>query len=157
MVTSYGLMVKKIFISIVALLALGACESSNIVNPVPNYPVSMELNILGEFPNFTQANIGAHMEFVTPRFPTERIGYSGVLVFVNFNEQYSAFDLCCPHCLERFMPLEVEGLFAVCPICGEEYDLTYGYGVPTQGIAKNYLKTYKTNYNPATGKLVIYN
>ncbi|MBP5290861.1 MAG: hypothetical protein J6Y76_05545 [Paludibacteraceae bacterium] len=150
-------MVKKTIIAMAALLVLGACESPSIVNPVPNYPVSMELNILGEFPNFTQANIGAHMEFTAPRFPNERIGYAGVLVFVNFNEQYSAFDLCCPHCLERFTPLLVDGIFATCPICGEQYDLSYGYGVPTQGIAKNYLKTYKSNYNAATGKLVIYN
>ncbi|MBO4622224.1 MAG: hypothetical protein J5635_06115 [Paludibacteraceae bacterium] len=150
-------MVKKTIIAIVALLVLGACENPGLVNPVPNYPVSMELNILGEFPTFTQSNIGAHMEFLTPRFPTERVGYSGVLVFVNFNEQYSAFDLCCPHCVQRYQPLEVNGIFAVCPVCGEEYDLSYGYGVPTKGIAENYLKTYKTNYNSATGKLVIYN
>ena len=76
-------MVKKTIIAMAALLVLGACESPSIVNPVPNYPVSMELNILGEFPNFTQANIGAHMEFTAPRFPNERIGYAGVLVFVN--------------------------------------------------------------------------
>ena len=117
----------------------------------------MELNILGEYPNFTSSNIGAHMEFVVPRFPTERVGYAGVLLFVNFNEQYSAFDLCCPHCVERYHPIEVNGMFAVCPVCGEEYDLSYGYGVPTQGIAKNYLKTYKCNYNSLTGKLVVYN
>ena len=139
------------------MLVLWACESNSIVNPVPNYPVSLELNILGEFPNFTMSNVGAHLEFTAPRYPNERVGYAGVLAFVNFNEQYSAFDLCCPHCVERFRPIEVNGMYAVCPVCGEEYDLSYGYGVPTKGIAVNYLKTYKCNYNSVTGKLVIYN
>lgn len=147
----------KRFAIILLVAVLGACETPSIVNPVPNYPVSLELNILGEFPHFTMSNIGAHMEFVTPRYPNERVGYSGVLVFVNFNEQYSAFDLCCPHCVERYVPIEVEGMFATCPVCGEEYDLSYGYGVPTKGIAQNYLKAYKWNYNRVTGKLVVYN
>lgn len=145
-------------IAIVALtLVLWACESNSIINPVPNYPVSLELNILGEYPNLTKANVGAYLEITAPRYPTDRVGYAGVLVFVNFNEEYSAFDLCCPHCVERFHPLEVSGMYAVCPLCGEEYDLSYGYGVPTKGIAQNYLKTYKCNYNSLTGKLVVYN
>ena len=148
---------KRVVAIVSVLLLVCACETPSVVNPVPNYPVSMELNILGEDPNCTSSNIGAHMEFVVPRFPTERVGYAGVLLFVNFNEQYSAFDLCCPHCVERYHPIEVNGMFAVCPVCGEEYDLSYGYGVPTQGIAKNYLKTYKCNYNSLTGKLVVYN
>ena len=138
-------------------MLMWACESNSIVNPVPNYPVSMELNIWGEYPNFTTSNVGAHLEFTDKRYPTERVGYAGVLVFVNFNEQYSAFDLCCPHCVERYRPIEVSGMFAVCPVCGEEYDLSYGYGVPTKGIAENYLKPYKCNYNSVTGKLVVYN
>lgn len=146
---------------LIAILTLAvtllACESHSIVNPVPNYPVSMELSILGEYPHFTTANIGAHLTFTTPRYPTERVGYAGLLLFVNFNEAYSAFDLCCPHCVDRFHPIEVDGMYATCPICGEAYDLTYGLGVPTKGIAVNYLKTYKTNYNYLTGKLVIYN
>ena len=134
-----------------------ACESNSIVNPVPNYPVSMELNILGEYPHFTTANIGASLTFTTPRYPTERVGYAGLLLFVNFNEAYCAFDLCCPHCVDRNHPIEVDGIFAKCPLCGEEYDLSYGLGVPSKGIAENYLKTYKSSYNSASGKLVIYN
>ena len=148
---------RRLALITVLLLSLASCESPSIVNPVPNYPVSMELNILGEFPNFTTANIGASMTFLAPRFPTERVGYAGLLLFVNFNEQYSAFDLCCPHCVNRNHPIEVNGIFADCPVCGESYDLSYGLGVPTKNIAKNYLKTYKCNYNRTSGKLVVYN
>lgn len=141
--------------SILLGMTLWACTSNSIVNPVPNYPVSMEVNILAEYPKFTTSNIGASLCFTAPRFPTERVGYAGLLLFVNFNEQYNAFDLCCPNCVLRNKPMEVDGIFAVCPECGEEYDLSYGLGSPTQGIAKNFLKKYKTNYN--NGKLIIYN
>jgi len=147
-------MQRLLSIAMVCLL-MWACESNSIVNPVPNYPVSMELNILGEYPNFTYSNIGAYLTFTSPRYPTERVGYAGLLLFVNFNEAYSAFDLCCPHCLDRNTPLLVDGIFARCPNCGEEYDLSYGLGSPTKGIAENFLKTYKTSYY--NGKLIIYN
>ena len=111
---------RRVFAILSVLVLMWACESNSIVNPVPNYPVSMELNIWGEYPNFTSSNVGAHLEFTDKRYPTDRVGYAGVLVFVNFNEQYSAFDLCCPHCVERYRPIEVSGMFAVCPVCGEE-------------------------------------
>lgn len=148
---------RRLLAFILITVTMLACESKSIVNPVPNYPVSMELNILAEFPHFTQSNIGASLTFTQPRYPTERVGYAGLLIFVNFNEQYSAFDLCCPHCVDRATPIEVDGIFAHCPICGEEYDLSYGLGVPTKKIAENYLRSYRTNFNSATGKLVIVN
>lgn len=148
---------RRLTTCLLSLIAMLACESNSIVNPVPNYPVSMELNILAEYPNFVTSNIGASLTFTAPRYPNERVGYAGLLLFVNFNEQYSAFDLCCPNCVDRFTPIQVDGFYAECPLCGERYDLTYGLGVPTKHIAENYLKTYKTNYNNYNGKLIIYN
>jgi hypothetical protein len=53
----------------------------------------------------------------------------------------------------------VDGLYAICPLCEEEFDLSYGYAIPTKGKTKEAMKKYNTSYrNMATGaQLYIYN
>jgi hypothetical protein len=53
----------------------------------------------------------------------------------------------------------VDGLYAVCETCGEEFDLSYGYGVPTKGITREPMKMYHTSYrNLMTGaQLQVFN
>jgi len=143
-----------------------ACESYSIVNPVPNFPVGMEINILAEYPAFTTANTYAYITFLSPRYATERTGYAGIMVYVAGDMTYHAFDLCCTNCLDQNCPITPDDkhyepkrvgstMYAKCSRCGEEYDLSMGLGVPTKGLAKNYLKSYKTNYS--NGKLTIFN
>jgi nitrite reductase/ring-hydroxylating ferredoxin subunit len=60
---------------------------------------------------------------------------------------YHAADLCCPNCVNKTKPVEVDGLYAVCPICGEAFDLSYGYAFPTKGITKYPLRQYQAIYN----------
>jgi nitrite reductase/ring-hydroxylating ferredoxin subunit len=72
---------------------------------------------------------------------------------------YHAADLCCPNCVKREKPMLVDGLYAICPLCEEEFDLSYGYAIPTKGKTKEAMKKYNTSYrNMATGaQLYIYN
>ena len=39
-------------------------------------------------------------------------------------------------------PVEVDGMFATCPICGEAYDLGSGYATPKKGISNEALRRY---------------
>ena len=60
---------------------------------------------------------------------------------------YHAADMCCPNCVNKTKPVEVDGLYAVCPICGEAFDLSYGYAFPTKGITKYPLRQYQAILN----------
>jgi nitrite reductase/ring-hydroxylating ferredoxin subunit len=84
---------------------------------------------------------------------TDMIGYGGVIVYIDGGGQYNAFDMCCPHCLDPSKPIEMDGFFGVCPICGEAYDLSWGLAVPTQKIATEALRRYPIVN--ASGKLTI--
>ena len=153
---------------IITTILLTGCKDTNWKSSVPDFPVHIEINTrAGMFVNFVPDNVttylivddaGYHLNGINqPLLVTDAWGYAGTVIYIDGVHPYGAYDLCCPHCVERYHPIEVNGMFAVCPVCGEDYDLSYGYGVPTQGIAKNYLKTYKCNYNTVTGKLVVYN
>lgn len=124
--------------------------------PVPSFPVSMDLNIVAEYPLF-DPSFGTlqTMTFTEPRYPYEYVGYGGVLVVTAYDGEYHAFDLCCPHCLHRDSVVEVDGLYAICPLCGEEYDISYGLAVPTKGMSRFALRPFKTYKNG--GHLIIKN
>ena len=79
--------------------------------------------------------------------------------WVGMDNSYHAADLCCPYCVQKNRPLEVDGFFAVCKLCGEHYDISYGIGFPTKGITDEPLKLYNTSYrNMVTGaQLYIFN
>ena len=123
---------------IVLLLVLTACRNSRL-NPVPSYPVYLDLDIQAEYPHFVPANGG----------------YGGVLVVVGLDGKYHAMDLCCPVCLHRDSVVQLDGIYAVCPICGELYDISYGFGLPMRGKSKWALRPY--NCNSGGGHLIIRN
>lgn len=144
----------KKLLPILFLCLLWSCGETTFVSSVPSYPVHMEINILAEYPNFVPTGGIQALTFTSPRYPTERVGYAGLLIYTAFDEHYHACDLCCPKCLLQNRPIEVDGMFARCPNCGEEYDLSYGYGTPTRGISRERLRPYTANY--ANGKLIVY-
>lgn len=140
---------------ILLIMLMWGCENTTFVSSVPYYPVRLELNILAEYPNFVAAGGIQVLEFTSPRYPTESLGYAGIMVYTAFDNRYHACDMCCPNCLKRSEPVHWDnGFYAHCPTCGEDYDISYGYGTPTKGIAKEQLRPYKTAYN--NGKLSIY-
>ena len=159
---------KKIYIFIL-LVVLTACKGTNFSSSVPTMPVRIDISILGEYVHFTPTNAGAYLEFVRPtkKF-TEAYGYAGVVVYVTMDARYVAFDLCCPHCLNPEKPCRMDngpstsgklqtGIYAVCPVCTEAYDLSFGLATPTNKNlkTKEALRQYNASYNSATGILRI--
>lgn len=146
---------KRAFRLILLTALLLSCENTTFISSVPSYPVRMELNILAEYPNFIAAGDVKVLTFTSPRYPTEAVGYAGLLIYTAMDNQYHAADLCCPHCLKRSKPVEWDGGFYMhCPTCGEDYDISYGYGIPVRGIANERLRPYSAAYG--NGKLSIY-
>jgi len=143
------------------LLGLPACnETSYSGSPVPYAPVGYTVNITSEHPNFRKENGYAVLPPVTTkRFEYDYIGYAGLLVWVGMDNEYHAADLCCPHCLSPNKPVEVDGIWAKCPTCEEEFDLSYGYCSPRHGTSKYPLKRYtvQEQYSVAELKLIIRN
>lgn len=141
------------------LSILVACENTNFRSSVPNMPVHYTVHITREHPNFVVENGFQTMVITERRYVEEYIGYSGLLIWVGMDNAYHAADLCCPHCVKKNVPIEIDGLFANCTQCGESYDISYGFGNPTKGITKEALKRYNISYrNLATGaQLYIFN
>ena len=94
-----------------------------------------------------------HGELVLP-LGTNMFGYAGVIVYVSLNG-YDAWDLACPYCagLGRKVPCDIDGIYAVCPHCGEAYDLGGGSGTPRNGISKERLRQY--HVTPSGSKLIV--
>ncbi len=126
------------------LLSFIGCEDTVYRSSVPTYPVEMRLNIAGEYVHFVVDNPGQYLTFTKPRFPNEAIGFAGILVCTGYDRAYYAYDLACPNCLSQSQHLEIDGMFAICPLCGEQYEFYNGIGNPTQGIVRENLRKYQT-------------
>ena len=137
----------KKWLCIGVLFMLLSCENTNNMNPVSYVPVNYTLNITQEYPHFVVDNGYNVMTITKTRFDREYIGYAGLIVWIGMDGQYHAADLCCPHCLLKHKPVEVDGFYAICPECEEHYDLSYGYANPTKGMTKFGLKMYRTILN----------
>ena len=148
------------------LVLCAGCERTNWQSSVPDFPIHFEINTnVGMFVNFVPENVttylivddaGYHLNGITQPLPaTDAFGYAGTVVYIDGFHPYGAYDLCCPHCLNQDNPCRVDGIFAICPLCGEEYDIYSGNGVPTRGISKEPLKQYQATYNAATGKIFV--
>lgn len=153
-----------LILSVFAALLLGACKRYK--NDVPSYPVQMEMNLL-QYPYVTRLVYGGSFQTVSitlyreyylrHTFVNETIdvlrsegsyvGYAGMLVWSDINNEFHACDLCCPHCLDRDMPVQVDGQLAICPKCGEEFNLALGYATPTKGITRQPLRPFQIRYS----------
>lgn len=138
-------MKKWLYIGLVFILL--SCEDTNNMNPVSYVPVNYTLNITQEYPHFVVDNGYNVMTITKTRFDREYIGYAGLVVWIGMDSQYHAADLCCTNCLLKHKPVEVNGIYAICPKCEEWYDLSYGYANPTKGKTKFGLKKYRTILN----------
>lgn len=135
---------KTVYRIVFAVLVLGLTACGNDKRSrVPSYPVQFDIDIVAEYPHFVPANGYQTLTFTKKRYMTDYIGYAGLLVWIDFNQQYQAADLCCPNCLDQHKPLRIDGIFAVCDSCGEKYDLSYGLAVPQKGICDQALRKYE--------------
>ena len=153
-----------LILSVFAALLLGACKRYK--NDVPSYPVQMEMNLL-QYPyatrfvaegGFQTMTISLYRDYYlrhtflnetidVPRREGSYVGYAGMLVWCDIYNEFHACDLCCPHCLDKTMPVEVDGQYAICPKCGEEFNLALGYATPTKGITKQPLRPFQIRYS----------
>lgn len=150
---------KQTSFIIALLLVLSSCEDVNRRSSVPNMPVNYTVYITREHPHFVVENGFQTIAITQKQFLEQYIGYAGLLIWVGMDNAYHAADLCCPHCVQRSKPLTIDGLYAVCKICGEHYDISYGIGYPTKGVSKEALKLYNTVYRnmPTGAQLHIHN
>ena len=146
---------RQLILLLVALL-LSACESFN--SSVPAYPVRASIDTrVGAFVHFQPTNTYSYVtinrdgyffngQYTLPLGATDAYGYGGILVYVipavNEQDAYVAYDLACSNCAEhgRCEPCQMNGMFAECPHCGEQYDLSSGGAWPRNGIAHERLR-----------------
>lgn len=151
---------------IITTILLTGCKDTNWKSSVPDFPVHIEINTrAGMFVNFVPDNVttylivddaGYHLNGINqPLLVTDAWGYAGTVIYIDGVHPYGAYDLCCPHCLKRDKPCQVDGMYAICPECGEQYDIYLGNGVPSRDISKEPLKAYQATYHEGTGKLIV--
>ena len=145
---------------------LAGCQDTTFRSSVPAYPVRISIDTkMGEFVHFQPTALGAYVvanqdgyflngKYVLPFPVTDAYGYGGVVAYVDLYG-YSAYDLACPNCASkgRKTPCEIDGAYAVCPHCGEQYDLMSGTATPQQGLINEALR--RLNVMNADGKLTI--
>ena len=135
-------LVLYIFLLATVCMLTGCKGETVFFSSIPSYPVYLEYDVLAEDPHFVVTNTGAYKTFTEKRYERDAIGFAGIVIFVGFDAQYYAFDMGCPVCLRRKQPVEIDGMFASCPVCGEKYDLSYGFATPSKGISNEALRRY---------------
>lgn len=144
---------------IFALLLCG-CDGPTR-SSVPASPVHFQVNTKTDFIAFTPQNLNAYItlnrdgykmswsEITLPALATDAWGYGGCVLYVSM-VGYVAFDLACPYCAAHGLksPCEMDGIYAVCPECGEEYEIASGYGFPRKGISKEAMRRLNTYVSP---------
>ena len=147
------------------LFLLSGCENTTWQSSVPTYPVHAVIDTRAVFIDFTPENTNAYItvnaegykengRFVLPVTVSDAWGYGGLVAYVSMNG-YVAYDLACPYCAARGKkrPCTMDGMYAVCPECGEQYEIGSGYAVPQKGISHEALRQY--NVLVSDGKITI--
>ena len=122
-------------------LILLACSCSKIETNIPEAPVYLRLDLRYEDKELVGTT--KHKEFTAARKPGEAVGVSGILVVCGLDNNYYAYDLCCPHEAVKNVRIVPNDLCqATCPKCGTVYETGYGAGNPSSGVSKYPLKRY---------------
>jgi len=141
---------KKILFTLPVLflvVILTACDG--YVSSIPDTDVYFKRDI-----NTLQLSpFGAYL-YVTkpgtvPLYAVDRIGFGGLLIYHAQDNIFYAVDLACPkevNANTRISPPDDLGM-CKCETCGEVYDMTFGQGSPTKGIAKEPLRHYTVSFD----------
>jgi len=138
-------MKKKLFrISALFLIVLlTACNG--YVSSIPDMQVYFKRNLDTE----QLTPFGAYMYVTAPVYAVDKIGFGGLLIYHAQDNVYYAVDLACPKEVNahvRISPPDDKGM-CKCETCGEVYDMTFGQGSPTKGIAKEPLRHYTVSFD----------
>jgi len=138
-------MKKKLFRipALFLIVLLSACNG--YVSSIPDTQVyfKRDLNTVQLTP------FGAYMYVTEPVFAVDKIGFGGLLIYHAQDNVYYAVDLACPKEVNahvRISPPNDLGM-CKCDSCGEVYDMTFGQGSPTKGIAKEPLRHYTVSFD----------
>ena len=147
------------------VLSLTSCEGTTFRSSVPMYPVRVEINLKTDFTDLTPENFGTYITvneegykkngtFVKLPSVMDAWGYGGVVVYISLNG-YDAYDLACPNCAlhGKQTSCAIDGFYAVCPDCGEKYDLASGTAAPQKGLVRETLR--RLRIMPSGDKLTI--
>lgn len=137
---------KYLYCIVALMVILSGCDD-NYVSSIPNYPVNLQLNLTSTYPTFKN-NPNSYLLFEKPITVSDRVGFGGVLLYVDFDGDYYAFDLACPYEAKqniKVIPNDDSFGQVVCNTCGSVYNLTSGSGLPKEGPSKEPLKRYRTS------------
>ncbi len=127
---------------VLLFLILSAFSCTKIYeSPIPWAHVYLQLDL--RFEDRDLIGPTRYKVFTSGRKAGESVGYAGIVVICGLDNNYYAFDLCCPHersATVRIEPNEIGQ--GICPQCHTVYDLGYGTGAPTQGVSRSVLRRY---------------
>jgi hypothetical protein len=125
------------------LYCLSGCD--NTVSSIPDRDVYLKRSII----NYSLGTIGNYLYITSPVLAEDRTGFGGLLVIHTLSDEYCAFDLACPHEANADVRIGVPSSMCICKCdsCGEEYDLSSGFGFPTKGISKESLREYTVSFD----------
>lgn len=144
----HSLRVYRLLISLVLISSL-ACARS--VEPsVPSMPVSLTIPLYSA-EHQALLSPGGIALFTRRYSHTDALGYGGLALVRSLIEpRFFAYDLACPYERKASVQLEVDELALRCPSCGSRFEVVYGSGIPTSGLAREPLRQYRTYYEPRT-------
>lgn len=143
---------QQLIIGCISLFTLVGCERTTFRSTVPYAPVHVEINTKTVFTDFLPENLNAYIVvneegykengvFKLPVTYQDAWGYGGIVTYVSM-AGYVAYDLTCPYCYARGVKsaCKMHGIYAVCPECGEEYELGSGMAIPSKGLSHETLR-----------------
>ena len=136
-------MKKKLAILPILFALMAGC--TGYVSSIPDREVYFKRDINTE--NLTP--FGAYMYVTEPVYAVDKIGFGGLLIYHAQDNVFYAVDLACPKEMTynvRISPPDDLGM-CKCQTCGEVYDMTFGQGSPTKGIAKEPLRHYTVSFD----------
>lgn len=120
---------------------------------IPDRAVSVVRNITL---SGTLSDVGGYYYLDSRLNEVDRIGYGGILIYHGKDNSFYAVDLACPHEISQTVKVGRPNELGICKCdsCGEEFDMSFGMGTPTKGIAKEALKHYTVTFR-GTDEIII--
>lgn len=156
MARSTGKSYLSLMVMGIMLMAMSACRSGSQPT-TPIAPVSIEVN-LNAYAYRALLSPGGMVRITQPQTRNEFLGYGGLLLVRSLTETtFYAYDLSCPVENSHDTRIELIDLSVRCPSCGSQFDVLYGSGAPTSGVARVPLRQYRTHYNASLQRLFVTN
>lgn len=143
---------RKLILFFIVCAIFYGCEGTNS-NPVPFAPVHVVLNTKTVFIDFLPGNTNTYVtvtekgyykngKFVQSLSVFDAYGYAGIVAYISILG-YTAYDMACPYCAAHGTKQRctIDGIFAICPHCGEQYDLGGGFAMPQKNISPDPLRS----------------